>query len=88
VIRHLADGAVDQTGSERRLRSALPWQGVHSRPTMDEAPIAAAPAKRLLPALVLAVGLMLLWLVAYWYLGPLSWNLPSPRLAGRKRADP
>jgi tetratricopeptide (TPR) repeat protein len=42
---------------------------------MDEAPIAAAPAKRLRPALVLAVGLMLLWLVAYWYLSPLSWDL-------------
>jgi dihydroxyacid dehydratase/phosphogluconate dehydratase len=42
---------------------------------MDEAPIAAAPAKRRRPALVLAVGLMLLWLVAYWYLSPLSWDL-------------
>jgi predicted Zn-dependent protease len=42
---------------------------------MDEAPTVAAPAKRLRPALVLAVGLMLLWLVAYWYLSPLSWDL-------------
>ena len=42
---------------------------------MDEAPIAAASAKRLRPAIVVAVGLMLLWLVAYWNLSPLSWDL-------------
>ena len=49
-------------------------QGVQSRPTRT-GPIAAASAKRLRPAIVVAVGLMLLWLVAYWNLSPLSWDL-------------
>jgi len=42
---------------------------------MDERPNSAPSPMRFRPALLAALALMVLWLVAYWHLSPLAWDL-------------
>src|SRR5262245_16957434 len=42
---------------------------------MDEPPRSASGPLPLRPAILVAVGLALMWLIAYWHLSPLAWDL-------------